>query len=284
MTREADTYERHAAALTGLFTGRVLDLAGDLRGRVVADVASGTGLAAREAARRGARLVVSADLLPWMTERARARAIDEALPAVKVARMDAARLGLRDAVAEVTVCQFGLMLMGEAGAAARELRRVTRPGGAVVAAVWSTPDRAPAFSVFFEAAGAATGRPDLAAEHAIFRLGGDGALASLLSAAGLAVVEEVRVEMLDARPSLDAYWRGMASVAGFKVGDGDAARVSTADRLDADTQARIRADVVERTRPFLRPDGSVAFPMEAILVRAAAPRERTTASGERGVM
>lgn len=271
MSSDADPYERYAAPLTDRFTDHVLDLAGDVRGRVVCDVAGGTGLVAREAARRGARRVLGADLLDWMAARARQRNAEASLDAIRIARMDAMQLGLRDRVADLTLCQFGLMLMAEPERAARELRRVTRPGGIVVVAVWSTPDRAPAFSAFLDAVGEVVLGEPISPGHAVFRLGGEGALAALLAAAGLHAVEERRVVELDVRPSFDAYWDGMSSLVGFRAGPDPDAPVTMANRLDDDTQARIRQGTLERAAAWLRPDGSLAFPMQAVLVRAVVP-------------
>ena len=271
MTREADTYERYAAPLTDLFTGHVLGAAGDLAGAVVVDVACGTGVVARAAARRGGRLVLGVDLLDWMTARARRRVLEEHQARVRIARMDAARLAVRDAVADATLCQFGLMLMGEAEAAARELRRITRPGGTIVCAVWSTPDRAPAFAELLDAAGEVLHGGPVASDHAILRLGREGTLAELLAGAGLDVVEEQRITETDVRSSLDAYWAWVASTVGFRAGRGDQAPVTTANRLDAATRAAIRGRAIERARRYQRPDGSLAFPMEAVVVRAVVP-------------
>lgn len=271
MTREADTYEQHAAPLTDLFTGHVLDVAGQLAGARVIDVACGTGVVARAAARCGARFVVGVDLLDWMTERADLRAGQDGLATVRIARMDAARLALRDAVADVALCQFGLMLMGEADAAARELRRITRPGGTIACAVWSTPDRAPAFAEFLDATGEVLHSGPIASDHAILRLGREGALAGLLAGAGLVDMEERRITEVETRPSFDAYWAWMSSTVGFRAGQGDGAHVTTADRLDPRIQAAIRERTAQRTRRYRQPNGTVAFPMEAVVVRAVAP-------------
>ncbi|MDP8921940.1 MAG: methyltransferase domain-containing protein [Chloroflexota bacterium] len=271
MTREADTYERHAAPLTNLFTGHVLDAAGDLAGTVLIDVACGTGLVARAAARRGARRVLGVDLLDWMAARARQRAVVERLDNVSFARMDAAHLALRDAVADAALCQFGLMLMDEAEAAARELRRITRPGGKIVCAVWSTPDRAPAFADFLDAAGEVVSGEPLSPTHAIFRLGGDGVLAGLLADAGLIDVEERRIMEVDTRASPEAYWAWMSSTVGFRGGPDEEAPVTTADRLGQRIQQAIRGRTLARADCWRRPDGSLRFPMEAVVVRAVVP-------------
>lgn len=291
MTREADTYERHAAPLTGRFTRHVLAAAGGLAGACVVDVACGTGLASREAAARGARAVVGLDLLDWMTERARLRFRERGRDAqdsderdgaaagsgkrgatgLHVARMDATRLGMRSEWADVTLCQFGLMFMAEREQAARELHRVTRPAGTVVCAVWSTPDHASQLAAFLDVAGEVVlGRP-LAREHAIFGLGGDGALAELLSRAGFTDVRESRPNEIDARGGIEEYWTRMSSTVGFRVEDGPDARVATADRLPESVQREMRDRLAERVASYARPDCTLAFPMQAVIVVARRP-------------
>ena len=52
------------------------------------------------------------------------------------ARMDAEKLELPDASFDVALCALGLMYMPHPEQAVREMRRVLRPGGRMVIAVW----------------------------------------------------------------------------------------------------------------------------------------------------
>jgi SAM-dependent methyltransferase len=55
--------------------------------------------------------------------------------------MDGENLELPDASCDVVLCRFGLMHMPDRHRALTEWRRVSRPGGRVVVAVFSTPDK-----------------------------------------------------------------------------------------------------------------------------------------------
>jgi len=108
---------------------RVIDLAAPRAGETIADVGCGNGAYLAELARRGfAGRVIGADLSPGMLAAARRGAPDAA--ALLVA--DAAELPLRDGRADLTFANHMLYHVPDPAAAARELRRVTRPGGRVV--------------------------------------------------------------------------------------------------------------------------------------------------------
>jgi SAM-dependent methyltransferase len=107
---------------------RVLDLVDLPAAGVVADVGCGNGRYLAELARRGARgHLIGADLSFGMLEAARSRA-----PAASLIAADASGLPLRDGIADLTLAMHMLYHVPDAAAAARELRRVTRPGAAVV--------------------------------------------------------------------------------------------------------------------------------------------------------
>jgi SAM-dependent methyltransferase len=107
---------------------RVIDLAAPAPGEVVADVGCGNGAYLAELARRGsAWRVIGADLSAGMLAAARPRS----RAALMVA--DAAALPLGDGCADLTLANHVLHHMPDPAAAVRELRRVTRPGGRVIA-------------------------------------------------------------------------------------------------------------------------------------------------------
>ena len=71
--------------------------------------------------------LIGADLSAGMLEAARPR-----VPAASLIAADASRLPLRDAIADLTLAMHMLYHVPDPVAAARELRRVTRPGATVV--------------------------------------------------------------------------------------------------------------------------------------------------------
>jgi ubiquinone/menaquinone biosynthesis C-methylase UbiE len=107
-----------------------------LRGRLVLDAGAGTGLGSAELAAAGARPVAvdrSAGMLAW---RSRTR------PPAAVG--DITQLPLRDGAVDDVLAAFVLNHLGDPVAGLTELARVTRPGGALLASVYSTASRSAA--------------------------------------------------------------------------------------------------------------------------------------------
>jgi SAM-dependent methyltransferase len=116
----------------------VLDLAGVQAGMDVVDVGCGSGgTVAIPAALRGAR-VTGVDVTPELFDDARRRA-SEAGVEVEWVEGDAAALPLDDDGFDRVLSTFGHAFAPDQEGAARELVRVCRPGGRIVAAMW-TPE------------------------------------------------------------------------------------------------------------------------------------------------
>ena len=107
-----------------------------LAGRVVLDAGAGTGLAGRALVRAGARVVavdVSVDMLAWHR--------GERPPAVAG---ELTALPLRDHSVDDALAAFVLNHLTAPVRGLRELARVTRPGGAVLATVYAATSGSPA--------------------------------------------------------------------------------------------------------------------------------------------
>lgn len=104
-----------------------------LRAGRVLDVGSGTGTVTEELAARTEGQITGLDLDPAMVAYARQRGGRAAYQPG-----DAHDLPFRDGWFDVTACHFLLMWCRDPGLAAREMVRVTRPGGAVL--VCAEPD------------------------------------------------------------------------------------------------------------------------------------------------
>ena len=117
---------------------RLVDFADLLAGSDVLDVATGSGNAALAAARLQAR-VVGVDYVAELLERGRRRAAPEGL-AIDFREGDAERLPFADASFDAVISVFGSMFAPDHEQTAREMLRVTRPGGTIGLASW-TPDR-----------------------------------------------------------------------------------------------------------------------------------------------
>jgi ubiquinone/menaquinone biosynthesis C-methylase UbiE len=103
----------------------------------VLDVAAGNGNATLAAARRYAE-VTSTDYVPALLDKARIRAAAESLP-VNFRVADAEDLPFSDGEFDVVVSTLGAMFTPDHTGIAREMMRVTRPGGRIGLANW-TPE------------------------------------------------------------------------------------------------------------------------------------------------
>jgi len=106
-------------------------------GEKMLDVATGTGAVAVLAAKRGAD-VVGVDLAPVLIDTARERAAQEGV-SVRFEVGDAEAMTYADASFDVVTSTCGVMFAPDHEAIARELARVTRPGGRLALANW-TPE------------------------------------------------------------------------------------------------------------------------------------------------
>lgn len=106
-------------------------------GSRVLDVACGNGNASLAAARRFCR-VTGLDYVPALLARARERAAAERLD-IDFVEGDAEQLPFPSASFDAVLSTFGVMFAPDQARAARELVRVTKPGGKVALANW-TPE------------------------------------------------------------------------------------------------------------------------------------------------
>jgi ubiquinone/menaquinone biosynthesis C-methylase UbiE len=106
-------------------------------GATVLDLASGTGVVARELADRVGPEggVIASDLSGGMLEVARRRC-EGSVPPVRFVESPANPLDLPDASVDAVVCQQGFQFFPDRPAAAREVARVLRGGGRVLVSTW----------------------------------------------------------------------------------------------------------------------------------------------------
>jgi SAM-dependent methyltransferase len=204
--------ERGAAA-----TERMLELTRPAPGERVLELACGpgsVGLAAARLVAPGGEVVLS-DVAAEMTEIAGARAEARGLENVITRVLDLERIDEPAASYEVVLCRDGLMFARDHAAAAGEIARVLRPAGRAAIAVWGPRERNPWLGVVFDAVGAQLGMPmPPPGIHGPFALDDPGALAAVLSDAGL---EDVRVEELPVpyrATSFEDWWTRTSALAG----------------------------------------------------------------------
>ena len=237
-----------AGAAYDRFMGRYLptlapafaDVAGVTAGQRALDVGCGPGgLTGELVARLGAEAVSAVDPSPPFVEACRARH-----PGVDVRQGVAEELPFADDAFDVTLASLVVSFMRDADAGAREMARVTTPGGTVGACMWDGGrDGMPMLDAFWRAA--STLDPTITGERHL-RGRSEGELAELLTAAGLTDVEEGSIAARAAYDSFEDLWEPFT----FGVGPAGAyvARID-ADRRDALRRA-CRVELGEPDGPF----------------------------------
>jgi ubiquinone/menaquinone biosynthesis C-methylase UbiE len=135
----AELYERYVARyILGPWAPLLVDTACLAEGERVLDVACGTGLVARAAAKRvgSAGRVVGVDLNPAMIGVARSLPVPAGAP-IEWLERDALDLRFEDISFDVALCQQGLQFLPDKAAALMEMRRVLKHGGRLALSVWT---------------------------------------------------------------------------------------------------------------------------------------------------
>ena len=189
-------------------------------GDTLLELAAGAGDTGFEAAAiAGPRgRLISTDLSPAMVDVARRRAAELGLEGVDHRVVDAERISLDDAAVDGVICRFGVMLMADPAAALAEARRVLRPGGRAVLAVWGPPDRNPWLTILARAL-VERGHmpPPEPGSPNPFSMGSAGATQGLLEGAGFTSVRTAEVPVLFPYRDLDHYLRVAGDTAGPAV-------------------------------------------------------------------
>lgn len=143
--RAATVYEEFfVPALFAQWTELLAKAAAVTAGSRVLDVGCGTGVFARDVARRVGPngFVAGVDVNPGML----AVALRVA-PELEWREGSAESLPYDDAMFDAVVSQFGLMFFADRVAGLREMRRVLAPGGRIAVAVWDSLETIPAYSI-----------------------------------------------------------------------------------------------------------------------------------------
>ncbi len=187
------------------------------RGETVLEVAAGAGDLGFDAATRigeSGRLIMT-DFSPAMLDVARRRGAELGHGNVEYHVMDAQKLELDDESIDRILCRFALMLMPDPPAALAEARRVLRPGGRVVLAVWGPPNHNPFFSLI----GLALVRhhhlpPPDPAEPGVFALADSKRLGAIVEGAGFTDVRLDEIPVVYRMAGVDEYLAITADTAG----------------------------------------------------------------------
>jgi SAM-dependent methyltransferase len=246
-------------------TQKLLDLADPQPGERVLELAcgpGGLGLAAAERVAPGGDVVLS-DVVAEMTSIAARRAQERGLANVTTAVLDIEQIDQPDDSYDVVLCREGLMFALDPTQAAREIRRVLRPGGRVALAVWGPRERNPWLGVVLDSVSAQIGAPmPPPGVPGPFSLEDSGKLAAVLSDADLAdvAVSELPVPLQIA--SFEEWWARTTALAGPLA--------KLLESMPGDAVEALRARAQEGAKPYETPAG-LEFPGVTLVASGRRP-------------
>ncbi len=238
----ADAYDRYIGRYSRDLARALCDLAGVAPGGRAIDVGCGPGgLTAELAERLGAEQVAAVDPSAPFAEACRRR-----LPGVRVEVAPAERLPFADAEFDAALAQLVVNFMTDAPAGVCEMRRVTRHGGTVAAAVWDYTGEMTLLRRFWDAAVAldpAAGERD---EGRSMPYCTPDELAALWAQAGLEAVDVAPVVVSAAYTGFEDLWEPLE----HGVGPAGAYVVALDDRRRSDVKAELRRRLAVGDEPF----------------------------------
>ena len=184
----------------------LIDHSGIVPGERVLDLGSGTGDPAisigLSLGDKGA--ITASDLTPEMLGKARERSVNVGLGNLSFGVSDMTALSFKDDTFDCVTCRFGLMFPEDKVAAAREVRRVLKPGGRVGYIVWGPYDKNPPFFMIRRAIAQMLWQEEGPVPHR-HCLGLPGQLSEILTAAEFIKVEERELRYKRPVDDLDDY-------------------------------------------------------------------------------
>jgi SAM-dependent methyltransferase len=227
-------------------------------GQRVLDVACGTGVLAREAARRvgPAGFVAGVDLDAGMLAVAA-----RVSPGIEWRQATAESLPYADGSFDAVVSQFGLMFFPDRRAALLEMLRVLAPGGRMAIAVWDTLANTPAYAALVALLARFAGERTADALRAPFALGDRNELVELCASVGLThatiVTHTGTARFPSVRAMVEAEVRGWLPTIGIVV--------------PGDQMRHILNEAESALSDYVANDGQVRFSSPAHIVSAPKP-------------
>ena len=235
---------------------RLLDPKGK---NLVLDIASGTGepgLTIATLIPDGKVIItdLSAGMLEIAEENARRRGIHN----VETKACDVCELPFADNSFDAVSCRFGFMFFPDMLLAAKEIFRVLKPGGRIVATVWNGSEKNFWVSAIMDVIKRELNLPQPApGSPGIFRCANDGLMTDLFLQAGFTKVFSKEIPGQLKCESADVYWNMMTELA--------APVVSALSNADDEMKEKIYGEVYSKlSKEF--PGGSLALDSSARLI------------------
>jgi ubiquinone/menaquinone biosynthesis C-methylase UbiE len=260
----AELYQRYLVpGITSKWAADLVDRAQLRAGEEVLDVACGTGVVARLAAKKVASgQVTGLDLNPGMLAVARNVLSEEA--SVKWMEGSALELPFPSGHFDAVLCQLGLQFFPDQPKALREMRRVVRDSGRIALSVYSPIERTPGADAFVHALDEVLGPQASRIKRGEHSFGSPAQLEKLLRDAGFDTVNVQTVVQTIAFPSVLDYVRFQLLATPMTV--------LLKDRVEPERHAII-SSVASKTATLSTPSmlsgGKFTFPQEAYVAFAS---------------
>jgi len=185
---------------------------------------------------------MASDLSAAMLAAARRRGVDAGIDA-EYRQLDVTALDLADATVDRALARWVYMLLPDPAAAFAEARRVIRPGGRLVFAVFSTADRNPFFTLYARVlAERGLLSPPGPGEPSMFALADIAATSAMLRDSGFGDVSSRQVTMAYRYADEDELWSYASEFSGPVA--------LTIRTLDDATRAAVRDEILERAEAY----------------------------------
>jgi ubiquinone/menaquinone biosynthesis C-methylase UbiE len=266
----APRYDALSSKLFGPIAEAFTDFAGLRRGWRVLEVACGTGVASRAAARRLGEKgsLLAGDFAPEMLALAAAHPPKRGSAPIEWRALDAHKLDLPAGAFDAVLCALGLMLFARPDEALAEMRRVAAPGAPVACLVQGRRTSMLFTALVMDAI--VSRAPQLRAPRGaptIYAFGPDNVLEQAFMRAGLTEMVTKRLNGVFPFASPAEYWSLMT--------EGSGRTGAMLRSLDPEVQAKVKADVLRRAaRHRAAAGGGVEIPYEFVMARGFAPARR----------
>lgn len=230
----AEVYENSFESMTSQLAEKALELLDIQLGESVLDVATGPGVFALGAARRGAS-VLATDFAPGMIERLQKRIDNFDLSLIKAQVMDGQNLECEDGCFDVSASIVGVIFFPDIAKGVAELKRVLKPGGRSAIVCWGDPANFQMFQYLQKAIAQAVPDFEMPTDTPVWaRMSGNESLQSHMQQAGF---NNVEVTSFIGRHEIESpadYWNSFTSSAPplkmlfTRLGEANTARVGEA--------------------------------------------------------